>query len=105
VLYDPRMPCRSPNSYPHKSTKYGKNINDHLRLITERTSCRRSSVIESLVTLTTKHLHSNGSFSDPTVTKRRVRKLSVDLEARAKALPVGQLEELDEALLDFSSDE
>jgi Domain of unknown function (DUF4351) len=34
-----------------------------------------------------------------------VRKLSVDLEARAKALPVGQLEELDEALLDFSSDE
>jgi hypothetical protein len=35
--------------------------------------------------------------------KRRVGSISVDLEARVKALPLAQLEELGEALLDFSS--
>ena len=33
---------------------------------------------------------------------RRVGKVSIDLEARIKALPLAQLEELGEALLDFS---
>jgi predicted transposase YdaD len=34
--------------------------------------------------------------------KRRVGNVSIDLEARIKALPLAQLEELGEALLDFS---
>ena len=34
--------------------------------------------------------------------KRRVGNLSIDLELRIKALPLAQLEELGEALLDFS---
>ena len=33
---------------------------------------------------------------------RRVGKISIDLEARVKTLPLAQLEELGEALLDFS---
>jgi predicted transposase YdaD len=34
--------------------------------------------------------------------KRRVGNVSIDLEARIKTLPLAQLEELGEALLDFS---
>jgi predicted transposase YdaD len=34
--------------------------------------------------------------------KRRVGNISIDLEARIKTLPLTQLEELGEALLDFS---
>jgi Domain of unknown function (DUF4351) len=33
---------------------------------------------------------------------RRVGKISIELESRVKALPLAQLEELGEALLDFS---
>jgi hypothetical protein len=35
--------------------------------------------------------------------KRRVGNISIDLETRIKTLPLAQLEELGEALLDFSS--